>query len=115
MIQETLEVEQESVTNFPCIAAPPMYTPPSAAAVVDIIGGETGNKSQLKRSSSSVVRKAYTSDDELEELNFPLSSIFIGSSGSSPVSRRSSWTSKESNNQNAIRYELLRDIWMSSE
>ncbi|KAK2661508.1 hypothetical protein Ddye_000082 [Dipteronia dyeriana] len=112
--EDSLEVGEESVTNVPCIAAPPLYTPPSAAAVSCIIG-EIGNQSQLRRSGSSVVRKSYTSDDELDELNSPLSSIFIDGSRSSPASRRSNWTSKENNNQNAVRYELLRDIWMNSE
>ncbi|KAK3183774.1 hypothetical protein Dsin_031060 [Dipteronia sinensis] len=112
--EDPLEVGEESVTNVPCIAAPPLYTPPSAAAVSGIIG-EIGNQSQLRRSGSSVVRKSYTSDDELDELNSPLSSIFIDGSRSSPVSRRSNWISKENNNQNAVRYELLRDIWMNSE
>ncbi|TXG54832.1 hypothetical protein EZV62_020088 [Acer yangbiense] len=112
--EDPLEVGEESVTNVPCIAAPPLYTPPSAAAVSGTIG-EIGNQSQLRRSGSSVVRKSYTSDDELDELNSPLSSIFIDGSRSSPVSRRSNWISKENNNQNAVRYELLRDIWMNSE
>ncbi|KAL5864464.1 hypothetical protein ACOSQ3_001978 [Xanthoceras sorbifolium] len=112
--EDPLEVGEESVTNFPCAAAPPLYTPPLAAAVAGIIG-EIGSQSQLRRSRSSVVRKSYTSDDELDELNSPLSSIFIDGSRSSPVSRRPNWISKENNNQNAVRYELLRDIWMNSE
>ncbi|TXG60092.1 hypothetical protein EZV62_014665 [Acer yangbiense] len=94
---DPLEVGEESVTNVPCIAAPPLYTPPSAAAVSGTIG-EIGNQSQLRRSGSSVVRKSYTSDDELDELNSPLSSIFIDGSRTSPVSRRSNWISKENNN-----------------
>ncbi|TXG58753.1 hypothetical protein EZV62_016582 [Acer yangbiense] len=96
-VLDPLEVGEESVTNVPCIAAPPLYTPPSAAAVSGTIG-EIGNQSQLRRSGSSVVRKSYTSDDELDELNSPLSSIFIDGSRTSPVSRRSNWISKENNN-----------------
>ncbi|KAH9792040.1 C2 NT-type domain-containing protein [Citrus sinensis] len=111
---EDLEAGEESITNFPCIAAPPLYTPPSADSAASSIG-DFGSNSQLRRSGSSVVRKSYTSDDELDELNSPLASIFISSSRSSPVPTRPSRISKGNNNQSAVRYELLRDIWMNSE
>lgn len=83
MIQD-LEAGEESITSFPCIAAPPLYTPPSADSVASSIG-DFGSNSQLRRSGSLVVRKSYTSDDELDELNSPLASIFISSSRSFPV------------------------------
>ncbi|KAH9743590.1 C2 NT-type domain-containing protein [Citrus sinensis] len=111
---EDLEAGEESITSFPCIAAPPLYTPPSADSVASSIG-DFGSNSQLRRSGSSVVRKSYTSDDELDELNSPLASIFISSSRSFPVPTRPSRISKGNNNQSAVRYELLRDIWMTSE
>ncbi|KAJ0054309.1 hypothetical protein Pint_02960 [Pistacia integerrima] len=112
--QDSLEAGEESVTNFPCIAAPPLYVPPSVDSVSSVIG-ELGNQSQLRRSGSSVLRKSYTSDDELDELKSPLSSIFFDGSRSSPVPSRPSWISKGNNNENAVRFELLRDIWMSCE
>lgn len=111
---EDLEAGEESITNFPCIAAPPLYTPPSADSVASTIG-DFGSNSQLRRSGSSVLRKSYTSDDELNELNSPLASIFISSSQSSPVPMRPSCISKGNNNQSAVRYELLRGVWMKSE
>lgn len=114
LIQDSLETGEESVTNFPCTAAPPLYVPPSVDSVSSVIG-EFGSPSQLRRSGSSVVRKANTSDDELDELNSPLTSILIDGSRSSPFPSSPSWISRGNNSQNAIRYELLRDIWMSCE
>ncbi|XP_044466263.1 uncharacterized protein LOC123196340 [Mangifera indica] len=112
--EDSLECGEESITNFPCTAAPPLYVPPSVDSVSSVIG-EFGSPSQLRRSGSSVVRKANTSDDELDELNSPLTSILIDGSRSSPFPSRPSWISRGNNSQNAIRYELLRDIWMSCE
>ncbi|KAK7336047.1 hypothetical protein VNO77_16575 [Canavalia gladiata] len=104
---------EESVNTFPCIAAPIVYSPPPATTITSITG-EIGSESQLRRSKSSVVRKSYTSDDELDELNYPLSSIFIGGS-SLPVSTKSNWKLKDGRHESTVRYELLRDVWMHSE
>ncbi|KAJ4841642.1 hypothetical protein Tsubulata_034073 [Turnera subulata] len=112
--EDELEDEEESVTAVPCIAAPPLYLPPSPASITNVVG-EFGSQSQLRRSGSSVLRKSYTSDDELDELNSPLAAILLDTPLPSTVQTRPSWKSKESRNQNAFRYELLRDVWMSSE
>ncbi|XP_002509546.2 uncharacterized protein LOC8271767 [Ricinus communis] len=118
VVLEALESEdpvdvEESVTSIPCIAAPPLYLPPAAASVGDTIG-QSGNQSQLRR-NGSLLRKSYASDDELDELISPLASIFLDGSRSSPASSTLSWKSKEIGNQNPIRYELLREVWMNSE
>ncbi|RHN45042.1 putative EEIG1/EHBP1 domain-containing protein [Medicago truncatula] len=113
--QDDLEDEEESVNNFPCIAAPIVYSPPRATVITDIVGeiGSEFQPSQLRRSRSSVVRKSHTSDDELDELNSPLSSILFTNS-SSPVSTKPNWK-KVSHNEASVRYELLRNVWMNSE
>ncbi|XVF60082.1 hypothetical protein PTKIN_Ptkin08bG0014900 [Pterospermum kingtungense] len=113
--EDPVEAKEGCITNFPCIASPPAYTPPSPTSVASIIG-QVGCQSQLRRSGSSVLRKSYTSDDELNELNSPLASIFIDGFRSSPVHQsKPTWISKGNGHQNAIRYELLRDVWMNSE
>ncbi|GLT43367.1 hypothetical protein SLA2020_173210 [Shorea laevis] len=108
------EVNEGSVTSFPCAAAPPLYSPPSAASVTSIIG-EARARPQLRKSGSSVLRKSYTSDDELDELSSPLASIFNDGMRSESVSSKPSWISRGNENQNGIRYELLRDVWTKSE
>ncbi|BAT84825.1 hypothetical protein VIGAN_04228700 [Vigna angularis var. angularis] len=110
--QDDLDDGNESINNFPCIATPIAYSPPPATTITSITG-EIGSESQLRRSKSSIVRKSYTSDDELDELNYPLSLIL--NSGSAPASTKSNCKWKESRDESAIRFELLRDVWMNSE
>ncbi|XP_062105486.1 uncharacterized protein LOC133817104 [Humulus lupulus] len=112
--EDPTDVGEEAATNFPCAAAAIFYSPPSTASVTSVIG-EVGGHAHLKRSGSSLLRKSYTSDDELDELNSPLALIINDAPRSSPVPTKSSWISKEKNNQNTLRYELLRDVWMESE
>ena len=114
LIQNDIEDGEESVHNFPCIASPIVYSPPPATSIASIVG-EFGSKSQLRRSRSSVLRKSYTSDDELDELKCPLSPILLSGSLSSVVSAKRSLKSKEIRSESPVRYELLRDVWMNSE
>ncbi|KAJ6314820.1 hypothetical protein OIU78_018329 [Salix suchowensis] len=112
-VEDAIEAGEESVSTVPCIAAPPIYLPPSAASIAKIIG-EFGSQSKLRKSGSSIVRKSYTSDDELDELNSPLASIVLDGVRSSPGPTKASWKSRKGID-NTIRYELLREIWMNSE
>jgi len=109
-----MEDGKEFVNNFPCIAGPIVYSPPIPSSIASIVG-EMGSKHHLRRNRSSIVRKSHTSDDELEELKSPLSSIFLSASSSPKVSTKSSFKVKEISNQSPLRYELLRDVWIKSE
>ncbi|KAL6994459.1 hypothetical protein U1Q18_043552 [Sarracenia purpurea var. burkii] len=111
--EDAVEVGEGSITNSPCTAAPIVYLPPPAALAAGIIG-EIGSQSHLRRNGSSVLRKSYTSDDELDELDSPLTAI-IDSFQASPTLTKSKWISKENGSQNAIRYQLLREVWMNIE
>lgn len=88
----------DSTRSFPYAAAPVVYTPPSAVLVEKIV--EAG--------SSIIQRKGYTSDDELEELDCPLSTIIDQFSSSS-----NAVVANVNANHACInaRYELLRDVW----
>ncbi|XP_010250787.1 PREDICTED: uncharacterized protein LOC104592935 [Nelumbo nucifera] len=108
--EDPLEAEEESLKNFPCNAAPIVYAPPSAASLSGFIG-EVGSHSQLRRSGSSVLRKSYTSEDELDELDSPLASIIADISRVSPTSTVPSWKMKENGGRNTVRYQLLREVW----
>ncbi|KAA8548219.1 hypothetical protein F0562_004520 [Nyssa sinensis] len=108
--EDPFETGEGLVTNVPCTAAPIVYLPPSAASVA----GEIGSPSQLRRSGSSVIRKSYSSDDELDELDSPLTSI-IDSFRASPTAAKPYWISKENGSRSMVRYQLLRELWMNSE
>ncbi|CAK9145478.1 unnamed protein product [Ilex paraguariensis] len=112
--EDPFEAEETSVINFPCAAAPLAYRPPSGASLAGILG-DIGSQTQLTRSRSSVLKKSYTSDDELDELDSPLTSITFDKFQPSPTSTKSSWISKENGSRNAVRYQLLREVWINSE
>ncbi|XP_058759585.1 uncharacterized protein LOC131632881 [Vicia villosa] len=113
-LENEMEHGKELDNNFTCSAAPISYSPPNVTSVASILG-EIGSKSQLRRNKSSVVRKSYTSDDELNELKSPLSSILFYDSSSSPeVLAKSNLKSKAICSESPVRYDLLRDVWMSS-
>jgi len=111
--QDDIDDGNESINDFPCNAAPIAYSPPPATTITSITG-EIGSESQLRRSKSSVVRKSYTSDDELDELNYPLS-LILNNGSSAPPSTKSNCKWKESRDESSIRFELLKDVWMNSE
>ncbi|KAL7094946.1 hypothetical protein ACP275_11G136700 [Erythranthe tilingii] len=96
--------EEDGIMSFPCDAARIQYQPPSTASVANLLG-EIQSHSQLTRSKSSVLKKSQTSDDELDELDSPLKSIIIDNFQAS-ANRNGSRSS------NALRYQLLRDVWM---
>ncbi|CAI9766697.1 unnamed protein product [Fraxinus pennsylvanica] len=106
--EDPFEAEEASIVNFPCAAAPASYQPPSAASVAGILG-ESGSHSHLTRIGSSLLKKSYTSDDELDELDSPMTSII------DTHSPKPSWISKENGSRNAVRYQLLHEVWTSSE
>ena len=114
-IQNDMENGNEFGNNFPCNAAPIVYSPQPVTSIASIIG-EIGSKSHLRISKSSVVRKSYSSDDELNDLKSPLSLIFFGDSLSSKskVSTKSNMKSREIHSESPVRYDLLRDVWMNS-
>ncbi|GFP94060.1 hypothetical protein PHJA_001550400 [Phtheirospermum japonicum] len=108
--EDSFGSEDNSIMNFPCAAAPTVYQPPTADSVASILG-EFDSHSQLTRSRSSVLKKSQTSDDELDELDSPLKSIILDGVQAPPSPVKPSWMSKENGSRNALRYQLLRDVW----
>ncbi|XP_039124844.1 uncharacterized protein LOC120261159 [Dioscorea cayenensis subsp. rotundata] len=105
--EDPLETSDEGINSFPCDASPVTYSPPSVTLVQSIIGDP--RLASLSRSGSSVVRKCHTSDDELEELESPLTSIIIENS-SNTITK-----SKEYRGPSAARYQLLHEVWRDGE
>ncbi|KAM1306464.1 hypothetical protein ACFX2H_008846 [Malus domestica] len=104
----------ESARSFPYTAAPVVYTPPSSADVAEKVS-EAGGSSQLERKVSAVQRKGYTSDEELEELDSPLSSIIDKLPSTPTIIANGNGSGKhEHAGHHACtnaRYELLREVW----
>ncbi|KAI4318047.1 hypothetical protein L6164_025856 [Bauhinia variegata] len=99
---EDLE-DDEGSTSFPCMAASTLYSPPPAASVMSILQEVGGHL--LLRSGSSVLKKANTSDDELDELDSPFSAAAIDDL---------SVVSTAKKGRDVVRYKLLRQVWKNS-
>ncbi|XP_061373709.1 uncharacterized protein LOC133316032 [Gastrolobium bilobum] len=102
----------ESVRSFPYAAAPVIYVPPSSANVAEKVA-EAGGKSHMARNVSAIQRRGYTSDEELEELDSPLTFIIdkLPSSPSVTVNGEVNHTELGSHPTTNARYELLREVW----
>lgn len=100
----------ESVRSFPYVAAPVVYMPPSSANVAEKVA-EAGGKSHLERNVSAVQRRGYTSDEELEELDSPLTSIIDKLPSSPTVTDNGKGNNHKVHPTTNARYQLLREVW----
>ncbi|KAF5187656.1 Nucleolar protein gar2-like protein [Thalictrum thalictroides] len=101
--------DAESASSFPYNASPVVYIPPAPADVaVKVITAE--RKFQLERNVSIIQRKGYTSDEELDELESPLTGV-IDKVAMSIANGNEVHKEKASDSGAAIRYELLREVW----
>ncbi|KAE8690815.1 Thioredoxin O2, putative isoform 1 [Hibiscus syriacus] len=108
--EDLSEAGEESITNFPRMASPIAYSPPSATSLTDIIGNQA-----MERSQSSALRKSYTSDDELDELDSPITAIMIENPQGSPTSKEPNWMKMGKGGRKVVRYQLIREIWKDGE
>ncbi|TKY51914.1 hypothetical protein E2542_SST23434 [Spatholobus suberectus] len=106
---EDIQDDEGSITSFPCSAGSTFYAPPPASSVVGMLQ-EVGTKTSL-RSGSFVLKKLYTSDDELDELDSPLSALGMDDSSLSSKDK----FALVKGGRKVVRYELLREAWKSSE
>ncbi|OAP01348.1 hypothetical protein AXX17_AT3G52370 [Arabidopsis thaliana] len=106
---ESISEQKLSGVSFPYAASPVSYTPPSSTNVAEV-----GDISRMSRNVSMIQRKGYTSDDELEELDSPLTSI-IENVSLSPISAQGRNVKQEAEKigpgVTISRYELLREVW----
>ncbi|KAL1187967.1 hypothetical protein V5N11_007510 [Cardamine amara subsp. amara] len=86
-----------SEISFPYAASSVSYKPPSTMDVAEKVAEAAG---KLSRNVSMIQIKGYTSDEELEELDSPLTSI---------VDKASDFTDSVTSNS---RYRLLREVWV---
>lgn len=91
---------ENCIRNVPCGADAIAYIPLSVTSVSYVLG-DGGSQSQLSRTGSSILRKSYISDDELDELE-----------SASCIKSFCPLEEDGSNNGN-VRYQLLREVWKS--
>ncbi|CAA2997441.1 Hypothetical predicted protein [Olea europaea subsp. europaea] len=105
--EEIPDASVESLTSYPCTASPTVYSPPPAASLNSVMG-EVGT-GFLQRSGSLILKKSYTSDDELNELDSPLTSFIPDSFQSSSALAKLSSMPQRKGGRNVLRYQLLRE------
>ncbi|KAI3984340.1 hypothetical protein MKX01_011294 [Papaver californicum] len=100
-------------TSFPVSATPVVYVPPFPSDVQRKVGDNIGERSKFERNVSVVQRKGYTSDEELDELDSPLTSIIDKMPAPTTADNG---TGKHNGNTKfggtSVRYELLREVWI---
>lgn len=115
IIERRLSSAESMSSSFPYPAAPVVYTPPSLADIAEKVA-EVDRKSQFSRTPSSIQRKGYTSDEELDEIDSPLASIVDKTS--SAHSENGNGNIKDDEDKGSLgsnaRYELLREVWRAT-
>ncbi|KAJ7522761.1 hypothetical protein O6H91_18G025500 [Diphasiastrum complanatum] len=122
-MEKRMQGEVDTSSASPSIVTAPhvQYAPPPSSCVRELIGDAT-NHPRFGRSSSSLLRKGHTSDDELEELEVPLS--FMLDSAPSRAGRVDVKTSQSNGSCDDIkdpkmeagyvrRFQLLKEVWYS--
>ncbi|KAF9595363.1 hypothetical protein IFM89_000281 [Coptis chinensis] len=109
LVSEELEDKgKESIRYIQQNAILPVYMPISTASVASILQVQ----SDLERNKSLVQRKSNSSDDELDAVDSPFSSIIHNKSHVSRFSRKAREIRR---GVNIVRYELLREVWMEED
>ncbi|CAN6174780.1 unnamed protein product [Urochloa humidicola] len=104
--------EKDVISTFPVTAAPVVYCPPSLEDVAEKVADTGCGNPELDRRGSMVQRRGYTSDDDLDDLDSPLASLYDKSAPPSPCSNGSAHFSTRQGASTAnVRYELLREVW----
>ncbi|PKA47300.1 hypothetical protein AXF42_Ash017245 [Apostasia shenzhenica] len=98
-VNERSLLDEEKINTFPCSASPVTYSPPSSIHLAEKVGS-----SSLERNASTVMRRGYTSDEDLDGLDDPFTSVI---EAASPGVRRV----KQQNSESNRRYLLLREVW----
>ncbi|TVU10007.1 hypothetical protein EJB05_43510 [Eragrostis curvula] len=105
--------DKDVISTFPVIAAPVVYCPPSVEGVAEKVADPGCGNGELDRRASMVQRRGYTSDDDLDDLDSPLASLYDKSAPPSPCNGGIPHFSTQQGTTSIAnaRYELLREVW----
>lgn len=111
--EDDIDASSETITSHPCTAPPTVYSPPPVTLLANFIR-EVGNHT-VQRSGSSLLKKSYTSDDELDELDTRLTCIITDNSWRISAPRKDEHMPKGNGSRKVARYQLLREVWKDYE
>lgn len=111
--QKQEEMEDSATTFRMAIAPSVIYSPPPSSMVKHWIGDAASTNNRYGRSNSSVLRKGHTSDDEIDELESPISWLSVNTMANGNNNfRRGAMNSPKDVGTNC-RFMLLREVWNS--
>lgn len=104
--------EIDMVSTFPVTAAPVVYWAPTLEDVREKVADTACGNPELDRRGSMVQRRGYTSDDDLDALEFPLASLYDKSNPPSPCNNGvAHFSTRQVASMENVRHELLREVW----
>ncbi|GJN33619.1 hypothetical protein PR202_gb22239 [Eleusine coracana subsp. coracana] len=107
--------DKDKISTFPVTATPVVYCPPSVEDVAEKVADTGCGNAELDRGASMVQRRGYTSDDDLDDLDSPLASLYDKSAPPSPCNGVAHFSSTRQGQGDSsvvnVRYELLREVW----
>jgi len=104
--------EKDMISTFPVTAAPVVYSPPTLEDVAEKVADTACGNPELDRRGSMVQRRGYTSDDDLDDLEFPLASLYDKSNPPSPCNNGvAHFSTRQGASIENARHELLREVW----
>lgn len=107
--------DKDKISSFPVSAAPVVYCPPSVEDVAAKVADTgCGDAEPLDRRASMVQRRGYTSDDDLDDLESPLASLYDKSAPPSPCNGVAHFSTRQGQGATSMsnaRYDLLREVW----
>ncbi|WVZ65374.1 hypothetical protein U9M48_014749 [Paspalum notatum var. saurae] len=106
--------DKDMISTFPVTAAPVVYRPPTLGDVAEKVADTGCGDPELDRRGSMVQRRGYTSDDDLDDLECPLASLYDKSNPPSPCSNGAAHfsTRQGATSMANVRHELLREVWL---
>ncbi|XP_020582309.1 uncharacterized protein LOC110025949 [Phalaenopsis equestris] len=102
--------ETEQMYILPRTSAQVVYTPISLPDFVEELVEAESKSPKLKRNSSMVMRRGYTSDEDLDDLVDPIASFIDRTPPVSPAIAGERLLHKQVSVSN-LRYSLLRQVW----
>ncbi|CAA7407222.1 unnamed protein product [Spirodela intermedia] len=111
ILLERRSAEKALINSIPCTAEPIAYCPPSPAQVAEK-ATDGGGTPLLGRNPSIIQRRGYTSDEDLEDLDSPLTSIIDRKQppAAAATAGNGNGTLREAARSN-MRFKLLLEVW----
>lgn len=109
-LSDPRKTDHEQSSIYQRTASPVVYSPLLLPDIIEKMFDANNKLPTLRRKTSMVLRKGYTSDEDLDDLDDPLASFIDRIPPASPAIARDITLQKQDSVSN-FRYHLLREVW----